>query len=85
MFEPDGTVRATLWLQMLWMPVPSRCDGHHKNDGFRTDVGSWHNSALPSCLLLGRFRGAKRKSASRSRNAIYEYTPLVSLWFRRSY
>ena len=26
-------MRATVWLQMLWMPVPSRCDGHHKMVG----------------------------------------------------
>jgi hypothetical protein len=24
---------ATVWLQILWMPVPSRCDGHHKMVG----------------------------------------------------
>ena len=23
---------ATVWLQILWMPVPSRCDGHHEKD-----------------------------------------------------
>jgi hypothetical protein len=62
--EPYGTVPgdrmvADVWLQMLWMPVPSRCDGHHKMAGSAPMSG--HGTSATSGDV--RFRAAVERQA----------------------
>jgi hypothetical protein len=48
---------ATVWLQMLWMPVPSRCDGHHEMVGSAPMSGHGTKRTYRDVCYLAAFEG----------------------------